>query len=513
VGGHRGAVSSGQAGACAAAAGLLALLLAGCTLLFPLELTVARWSPDSASPDPATVAVWVEFSADVDATSAEQGFTLTENGSPVRGTFSWAGRRLLFQPLAPVSAGKDYVICVSSSVEGAGGVSLEREFRFPFCTRAETARPRVLSVEPPAGSTIDDRYRAVVVRFSEAMDTVSVLRGVSISPPLPGAFSWSPDGTAVSFTPAEPYQWQTEYTARLDGSAADTSGNSLGEEREWRFLVGTDGTPPVLLEVRCHDGTAAGSVVAAVDDPADTGLTVTAGWESTWGVQLSFSEPVSRESLVQCVSLEPACPLSIRPEADVSQAFTLLPAERLPWDALCTLTVRGGVTDMCGNATVGSAVVHLRTDGPRSRPPRVAMVRFRGTPVGQPALPVDLDPSVSLAVLPVSAVDFPVGAARSSWLDLHLSLADGAGLDILSAAEHLVIAQTGGCLSMAAVGVQAAGFDDPQPAIVAGAVPLRVHVTIVNEVPSGTVTIGLAAGFADSRGNPLAAAWRLHLLK
>ena len=351
------------------------------------------------------------------------------------------------------------------------------------------------------------------MQFSEAMDPVSVLRCLRISPPVPGVFSWAPGGTALTFLPVGPYDWQTQYAVRLDGSAADTSGNTLGEEREWRFFVGSDSNPPVLLEARSHDGTAAGIVVAAVDDPAEPGLTVTPGWECTWGVQLSFGELVSRESLEQCAAFEPGGLSTIWPQADSSQTFVVAPGQRLPWDALCTLTVRAGVTDMSGNPTREDITVHVRTDGARSRPPRVVLVRFRGTPAGQPSLPVDFDPAGTLAVLPVSAVDFPVGTPLSTWFDLHLSLAEEAGLDIVSAAEHFCVSETGGCLSMTATGVQAAGFDDPQPGSVPGAVPLRVHVTIVNEVASGTVTLGLAAGFADSRGNPLAAAWQLHLLK
>ncbi len=501
------------AAAAARAVVLCSLALPGCALVLPRAVSVSAWSPAVATPDPAEVSVWVEFSSDMDETSAEQAFSFTEDGSPVQGSFSWNGRRLSFQPLRPVSRGRDYLVSVAATAEDRAGVSLAREFRFAFSTRSGAGRPAVLSVQPDPGAAVDDRYRPITAVFSMAMDGASVLRAFRVSPPVAGSFSWSADRTAVTFRPAAPYDWQAEYSVSIGVEATSADGLALPEEKSWRFSVGSDTVPPVLLEVRSHDGTAAGSLVAPVDDPLAPGLTVTPGWESTGGFQLSFSEPVSRESLARCLSMEPARTLTILPEADWAQVFVAAPVQRLPWDATCALVLGPGVTDRSGNRTRAGAEALVRTDGTGSRPPRVLMVRFRGTPVGVPARPVDFDPAVPLAALAVSAEDFPVGSVLLSWFDLHLSLAEGAALDIISAAEHFTVAETCGCLSMAGAGVQAAGFDDPQPADLTGSVPLRVHVTIANEAASGTVTIGLAEGFADSRGNPLPTGWLLHFLK
>jgi hypothetical protein len=126
---------------------------------------------------------------------------------------------------------------------------------------------------------------------------------------------------------------------------------------------------------------------------------------------------------------------------------------------------------------------------------------------------VDFDPAVPFAALPISADHFPVAVALPTWFDLQLSLAESAALDLLSAMEHFSIQQTNGCLSMRATALQSAGFDDPQPQVIAGALPLRVHVSIVNAADSGIVTLGLTEGFADSLGNPLSTAWQLSFLK
>ena len=495
------------------AVGALSIALVSCALFSPRAITVARWSPVSARPDVAGIETWVEFSAPVDMTKAEQAFTLTEDGAPMTGRFSWAANRLVFEPLKAISTGKSYEMTVGGSVEDARGVSLDREFRFSFSTRSDASRPEVLSVTPGPGAVIDDRFAAVSLVFSEGIDVTTFLRAFSLSPDAAGVISWSQDRTRCEFTPAAPYDWQTEYVVRLAGTLADADGNRLAERWESRFSVGSDRTVPILQEVRSVQGGTPGGATLAPDDPAAPGLEVTGGWECVWGFQLTFTEQVSRMSVEQSLIFEPGFTFAVEPAADAAVSFVLEPAERLDWNTVYTLTVRAGVEDMSGNKTTDAMVFHFRTDAGRSRPPTVAAVRFRGTPLFKPAVVVDFDPAVPFAALPIGAELFPVAVAEATWFDLQLRLADTAGLDLLSVMEHFSIQETNGCLSMRATALQTDGFDEPQPQAVAGAVPLRIHVTIVNAVESGTVTLGLSEGLTDSLGNPTEGAWRLPLLK
>ena len=495
------------------AVGALSIALVSCALFSPRAITVARWSPVSARPDVAGIETWVEFSAPVDMTKAEQAFTLTEDGAPMTGRFSWAANRLAFEPLKAISTGKSYEMTVGGSVEDARGVSLDREFRFSFSTRSDASRPEVLSVTPGPGAVIDDRFAAVSLVFSEGIDVTTFLRAFSLSPDAAGVISWSQDRTRCEFTPAAPYDWQTEYVVRLAGTLADADGNRLAERWESRFSVGSDRTVPILQEVRSVQGGTPGGATLAPDDPAAPGLEVTGGWECVWGFQLTFTEQVSRMSVEQSLIFEPGFTFAVEPAADAAVSFVLEPAERLDWNTVYTLTVRAGVEDMSGNKTTDAVVFHFRTDAGRSRPPTVAAVRFRGAPLFKPAVVVDFDPAVPFAALPIGAELFPVAVAEATWFDLQLRLADTAGLDLLSVMEHFSIQETNGCLSMRATALQTDGFDEPQPQAVAGAVPLRIHVTIVNAVESGTVILGLSEGFTDSLGNPTEGAWRLPLLK
>ena len=501
------------AAALLSAALLAAGLAASCALLYPRELSVIRFSPSTEKPDVAGLSTWVEFSAAVDATAAEQAFSLTEDGQAVRGVFSWAGNRMHFQPLAAFQPGKDYAMSVAGTLEDLHGVSLGGEFRFRFSTKTETSRPRILAVSPAEGSAGDDRHAPVVVSFSEPMDRASALRALAVSPPVAGARTLSADGLVLTFAPAEPWQWQTQYTVSVDGEAADLSGNRVGETRRWRFFVGTDRRAPVASELRNVEAGLPGSVVIPADDPGDTALTVTAGIECAWALLLSFDEEVTRESLASSLSLEPGAGLEIAPLADRASSFTLTPSSRLAWDTVHTLTVGRGVRDAQDNASSAAAVFLFRTDGAGSRPPRVVKVRFRGTALPEAAAPVDYDPAVPFMALPIGTGSFPLGVQVQSWFDLQLALADGAGIDIVPVLGSLSIDATGGCLVMRPLALQVSGFDDPQPEAVAGAVPLRVVVTVVNAAASGTVSLRLAEGFADSRGNPLGSAWRLPFLK
>jgi hypothetical protein len=481
--------------------------------MFPRPITIARWSPDSAQPDPSGIETWVEFSAPVDRTKAEQAFALTEDGDLLAGRFSWEANRLIFQPLKAISKGKSYEMSVSASVEDGRGVSLDREFRFSFSTRSDTTRPEIVSIEPGPGAVIDDRSAAIAVVFSEEIDSATFLRAFSLSPGVTGVFSWSTDGTSCAFTPTAPYQWQTEYVVTIDDALADTDGNRLAEKRVSRFFVGSDRIAPLLAEVRNTEAGVAGAAVLAPDDPATAGLEITGQWECGWGFALTFAEQVTRDSLEGSLLAEPGFQFTIEPAVDAGAAFTIDPTERLAWGTIYTLTIRKGITDLSGNQTTKDIVHVFRTDGSKSRPPAVAAVRFRGTPPPELAELVDFDPAVPFAALPISADHFPVAVALPSWFDLQLTLAESAALDLLSAMEHLSIQQTNGCLSMRATALQSAGFDDPQPQVIAGALPLRVHVTIVNAVDSGIVTLGLTEGFVDSLGNPLWTDWQLSFLK
>jgi hypothetical protein len=498
--------------ACAACA--LALQTLSCSPFFLPPLRIVAWSPAVERPDPSgSVEVWVEFSAPVDRTKAEAAFTLKEGSAVLPGSFSWQGNRMTFIPYQAISAGKDYELIVLDTVETERGVSLEADFHFDFSTKSDTGRPVVLGCSPVNNATIDDRYAPVVIVFSEPVDSPSFYRAFSLSPPVEGSFSWSADGATCTFTPIQPYTWQTEYLLNIQCDLTDIDGNGLAEEFSSHFSIGSDTTPPVVASVGNVAGGVPGSELIPVDDPTDGVVTVKELWECGWGFAVRFSEPVLRDSIESYLVFSPGWLYELDCPSEASDYFILQPKERLAYDTLYTLTVRKGVTDQQGNKTPEDLAYRFRINGPASKPPVVARLRFRLNPADPPESAAYAEYAPQDAFLSLNLAAFPVGSTLPGYIDCYFALAQEAGINLMSLMEAFSISTTNGCASFAITAIQATGFDEPQPEPVAGAVPARIHLDIGNAAASGIVTLKLSADFIDSAGNPIAAAWQLPLLK
>jgi hypothetical protein len=496
----------------ACGAWVLAVGTLDCSLFFIQPIRIVAWSPAVAHPSLAGgVQVWVEFSAPVDKTKAEAAFALKEGATVMAGSFAWQGNRMSFLPHAAISAGKDYEMTVSNTVENDLGVSLEADFHFDFSTKSGTTRPAVASFTPANHAVIDDRNTAIVVVFSEKVEAPSFYRAFSVSPRVDGVFAWSADGTTCTFTPIRPYAWQTEYLVTIGGELAD--GESLAEDFASRFYVGGDTTPPAVAGVRNVVGGSAGSQLIDPDDPGDALLTVKESWECSWGIEVRFSEPVLRDSIENYLVFTPGWRYTIESLSISSDSYILEPSERLRFDTVYTLTVRQGVTDEHGNKTPADTVYRFRTNGYASRPPAPARVRFRRNPADPPASASYSEYAPHDAFLSLDLAGFPAGSTVPTYIDLYFSLAQGAGVNLMSLMEAFSVSTTNGCAAIAITAMQASGFADPQPAPVSGATPVRIHLDISNGVASGLVTWKLSGELIDSAGNPIAAPWQLPLLK
>jgi hypothetical protein len=496
-------------------AGALLGALLGCSLLLPAPLSIVTWSPGTDQPDLASLEVWIEFSVAPDPAKAEQAFSLTENGRAVSGRFSWAAKRMRFEPNQPLSRGNDYAMSVDQSVETSAGSSLEKEFLFEFSTREETGRPAIVSLTPADGSALADRSAPITVGFSEPVDPATFYAAFSIAPKVAGVFSWASDTLSCTYAPVEQYAWQSEYSITIRAELADMNGNTLAEDFHARFTVGTDTTAPFLTAVANAVSGAAGAVTALADDPADAMVTVNSGWEAAWGFVISFSEPVMRDAIERYLSFEPGWAFRIASTAASDSAYILQPTQRLSYGTLYSLTVRKGISDTQGNSTDQDSVYRFLVNGEASTPPAPARLRFLTNPTQPPASAVyaDYAPQDALSGLALDPSEYPAAATRRSHFDIYLSTALGASIDSMSAMESISIAATNGCASISIVAVQISGFSDPQPLEIPGTSVVRAVVDISNHSASGVVTLRLAESFEDSLGNPMAEAWALPLLK
>jgi hypothetical protein len=328
-----------------------------------------------------------------------------------------------------------------------------------------------------------------------------------------GSLAWSADAATCTFTPIQPYAWQTEYLLTIQRELTDIDGNSLAEEFSSRFSIGSDTTPPAVTSVGNVAGGVPGSEPIPVDDPMDGTVTVKELWECSWGFAVRFSEPVMRDSIESYLIFSPGWRYELDSPSEASDYFILQQEERLAYDTLYTLTVRQGVTDQQGNKTLADLAYRFRTNGAASKPPTVAKLRFRLNPADPPGSAAYAEYAPQDAFLSLNLAAFPVGSTLPGYIDCYFTLAAGASINLMSLMEAFSISTTNGCASFAITGMQAAGFGEPQPEPIAGAAPARILLDISNGTASGIVTLKLSADLVDSASNPIAAAWQLPLLK
>ena len=490
-------------------------LAAGCSLFAP-RFSVTGWNPSEARvADPDGLRLWIRFSGAADRASVEQAYSLTKDGGAVGGEFAWDGDVMSFVPAERIERNHRYEITLGTGAEDDKGVSLDAEFHLDFSTRLEDGRPAVLAVVPAEGAALTDRYTRVLMTFSEAVDRASLYAAFGLSPSVRGRFDWSAGDSACAFVPLEPLAWQTEYALTLRDGLTDLSGNSVGQTWTSRFRVGDDSSPPSVLRASNAVDGVEESVVLPPALPSDAASASTGSWESTWGLALVFSERVEREGLESRIRVQPAWSYSIDDSAALASSFVLKPLERLSHGTLYSVTVGKGIKDAQGNATACESVFRFKVDGPATAPPVVSRLRFRDNPASAPASYDDklCDHGDDFSALTVSVAEFPVGSPVETYVDLYITLAAGASVDLFSLMQEFSVEASNSCATFSMKRMLTSGFADPQPVAISGSSCVRVTFDLQNSCDSGIVTFKVGEGLVDSAGNPIAGAWRLPLLK
>ncbi|MBU0928571.1 MAG: Ig-like domain-containing protein [Spirochaetes bacterium] len=502
----------------ASAAALIACC--SCDLLRPAPFSIAGWAPGEGRFGPEDdIRVRVSFSEDPDRPSVENAFSITEDGVAVVGTFEWDGPTMSFSPVASPRGRSAYRVTVGAEAMSLRGVSLERALEARFSTRLEDCRPRLLSTSPPSGGILDQSLGSLSLSFSEPIEEAGFRSCLSLSPSTRGYWKLEPGGATAAFAPSSPWEWGAEYEVSISADLRDESGNRLGEATSFRFHVGEDRIPPVIVGADALDRSGGLASSLAPDDPADSTVTENALWESGWRLRLRFSEPVRLWTLASRVSCDGGPPLELETAGDCSDVAVFAFVEPPAWGGRFAVRVRGGFEDARGNEADGGASYRILADGPGSRPPRFVGVRL-------PLAPGESDPAdrdlAAFALdspyetLLVSGDDgrYPVGEAVPTSIELYLELAAGGGLDILALMSSFRLSSTNGALDFSARRVSLGGFDYASPyGPWEGFAVARVDGILTNRVEPGVVSIELAAGLRDSEGNASPSAQRLELLK
>ena len=502
------------------AALLAAAALPSCDILREEPFELESWEPGSDyAGDGSDAAVSLTFSTDSDRPSVENAFSATEDGSPVRGSFAWKGRTLVFSPYAPLRPNREYRIIVEEGARDEEGVSLDGAVELVFWTRASGSgagdRGSVLSFSPADGETVSDPRSPVVLTFSRPVAAADCRDYVSISPSAAG--SWSvdgggPSGTVARFTPVADWEEGKEYAVEVSDDMVDAERVRFGRSASSRFVRGTDAAAPALAGVDTLDG--AGAAVAEASASAENAL-----WERPYRLSLRFSEPVDLASLDSRVTCEPGVSLE-RETTGASAATVVYRTTELPaWGSRFALRIAEGYRDAAGNAGKAAGPYRFVFDGPASRPPRFVGIRL-------PLAPGGADEAAKLLTAygvadAFAAIDVQAGAGRyptdvatATVIEVYVELAQGATVDPFSAMEKFRLEATNGALSFSARRVRADAFAYPTPhAPWAAYARFQVEGYLTNRTSAGVVTFTVESGFADSAGNPTPAAAALPLLK
>jgi len=418
----------------------------------------------------------LRFTSEMDPEATERAFELTRDGRPVAGRFAWNGRSMRFHPDVPVTSGSLYRFSVSTVAQDRYGNSLKGPFSFEFRTGTDDRSPLINRHSPEAGAQHVGRREAIRVWFSEPVARESFLRAFEISPRISGGLGWEADDAAVTFTPAEAYQVNTEYRISVGTELIDRSGNRLASPLEFRFHTGP-------LE------TLAATAVAVLGSerklqPVEM-LWSNTGIETNDGFSVLFNRAVTMEERETVLRVTPRRDYRLSWEPAGSRAIIEFPSG----------LVRGEYYHL----SFPEATYRIAVDGPRTRSPEVAEVRFNS----------DLE---------AEGTEF-VKLELNDIIDLQNSSAAAFELDITHAIDTVLeparfLEQFSLASSNAAVSVRIRSIDlrmTETPDQSHRLTTVHLTASTVTYPVSGTLTLRLSDRFTDSAGNRKASPFALSL--
>jgi hypothetical protein len=233
-------------------------------------------------------------------------------------------RAVVLRSLAVVAVGSLIlagVLYVASTVDG----------RPPTVVSIGLTQP--LPDEPTRGLSTT----SLEITFTEPVEARSAAAALSIEPAVDGAFS--PSGSVIIFTPAEPLELSTEYTVSIAAGVEDLAGNRMTDLPP-AFTFETAG-PPEVVETDPAD--------RAQDVPLEAPITI------------RFSTLMDTASVEAALRLTPAFAHEVRWSG---QLLEIVPAEPLRPEAEYRVQIGEGAFDVSGVALDGPVGIGFRTIAP-----------------------------------------------------------------------------------------------------------------------------------------------------
>jgi Bacterial Ig-like domain len=195
------------------------------------------------------------FSERIEPSSVTDASFVVSGSGAVSGTVSATDSIATFTPMAPLEPNHLYTARVTTAVRDLSGNALPADYVWTFTTGdpADTTRPTVASVQPGNGAEGVVVSSTIQATFSELMDPASLSNATFRLSREGGNVSGTVthSGSVATFTPSNPLNFATLYTARITTGAKDLAGNALAFEHVWTFTSAPapDETRPTIVSV------------------------------------------------------------------------------------------------------------------------------------------------------------------------------------------------------------------------------------------------------------------------
>ena len=166
----------------------------------------------------------------------------------VTGSFTFNGDTVTFTPTTALAYETEYSVLVTTGVTDLAGNRLQDNKNWSFTTAGNpaTTAPVVISTVPANLATDVEPSAPISATFSKTIDSTTV--SFSLSPDVP-EFLFSYADSILIFAPVQSLWFNTQYTATLDSTVADTFGNKLAAPYVWSFTIGDDPLKPTAMIV------------------------------------------------------------------------------------------------------------------------------------------------------------------------------------------------------------------------------------------------------------------------
>lgn len=169
-------------------------------------------------------------------------FVLRQGATVVAGSVGVVGATAIFEPSANLSPNEIYTATITTTATDLSGNPLAHNevWSFTTGTNIDATAPTVTATDPAQGATNVLRGGNIRAFFSDNMDpttlttaTFAVTSGLNQAV---GEVTYSE--TIAIFTPSILLAPNTQYTATINASVEDISGNALAAQKVWTFTTG-----------------------------------------------------------------------------------------------------------------------------------------------------------------------------------------------------------------------------------------------------------------------------------